>query len=196
MLASKTVLPAPTQTSHPTAPKQEARINNASPNTRLTRMVKQVREVLPQVPSTVIARDLSTWCLLPSLDINISSKQRLLSRWCCHLVWKETIFRGKASELEIERWLTLAMGTRLSEVIAKIHLFLNFLGLGNITTSLFNTCDRLYCLSHRFFFTVHHCFQSLTQSIKFIKVIAWDWGWGCPHSKWYDNDWSPGCFVW
>lgn len=64
MLASKTVLPAPTQTSHPTAPKQEARINNASPNTRLTRMVKQVREVLPQVPSTVIARDLSrTHCV-------------------------------------------------------------------------------------------------------------------------------------
>lgn len=37
---------------------------NATPNTRLTRMVKQVRDVLPQVPSTVIARDLSrTHCV-------------------------------------------------------------------------------------------------------------------------------------
>lgn len=37
---------------------------NATPNTRLTCMVKQVRDVLPQVPSTVIARDLSELQLL------------------------------------------------------------------------------------------------------------------------------------
>ena len=40
---------------------------NATPNTRLTRMVKQVRDVLPQVPSTVIARDLSELQLLFSV---------------------------------------------------------------------------------------------------------------------------------
>lgn len=33
--------------------------DNASPNTRLMRMVQQVKEVLPQVPSPSIARDLS-----------------------------------------------------------------------------------------------------------------------------------------
>lgn len=33
--------------------------NSTSPNTRLNRMVQQVKEVLPQVPSTAIARDLS-----------------------------------------------------------------------------------------------------------------------------------------
>lgn len=33
--------------------------DSASPNTRLMRMVQQVKEVLPQVPSPSIARDLS-----------------------------------------------------------------------------------------------------------------------------------------
>ena len=33
--------------------------NSASPNTRLMQMVQQVKEVLPQVPSPSIARDLS-----------------------------------------------------------------------------------------------------------------------------------------
>jgi len=38
--------------------------DNASPNTRLMRMVQQVKEVLPQVPSPSIARDLSrTHCV-------------------------------------------------------------------------------------------------------------------------------------
>ncbi|KAL9983573.1 hypothetical protein ACROYT_G005767 [Oculina patagonica] len=38
--------------------------NNASPNTRLMQMVQQVKEVLPQVPSPSIARDLSrTHCV-------------------------------------------------------------------------------------------------------------------------------------
>ena len=35
--------------------------NNASPNTRLTRMVQQVKDVLPQVPATAISRDLSEY---------------------------------------------------------------------------------------------------------------------------------------
>lgn len=45
-----------------TPPNQDP--NNASPNTRLTRMVQQVKDVLPQVPATVISRDLSrTHCV-------------------------------------------------------------------------------------------------------------------------------------
>ena len=40
--------------------------DSASPNTRLMRMVQQVKEVLPQVPSPSIARDLSKLvCNLP-----------------------------------------------------------------------------------------------------------------------------------
>ncbi len=43
--------------------------NNASPNTRLMQMVQQVKEVLPQVPSPSIARDLSKlWVLLLNLS--------------------------------------------------------------------------------------------------------------------------------
>ena len=74
---SKTTLQVPTQTSQSaiSSPKQD--VKATTPNTRLTRMVKQVREVLPQVPSAVISRDLSksrviflrcsveTFCLLP-----------------------------------------------------------------------------------------------------------------------------------
>ena len=42
-----------------TPPNQDP--NNASPNTRLTRMVQQVKDVLPQVPATAISRDLSEY---------------------------------------------------------------------------------------------------------------------------------------
>ena len=52
--------PKPAQNSR-TSPNQDP--HNASPNTRLTarltHMVQQVKEVLPQVPSTAIVGDLS-----------------------------------------------------------------------------------------------------------------------------------------
>lgn len=63
---SKGISQAPIQASQnvrsiPSIPRDAG---NATPNTRLTCMVKQVRDVLPQVPSTVIARDLSELQLL------------------------------------------------------------------------------------------------------------------------------------
>ena len=50
-------LPKPVQNGSLTPPTQDP--SNVSPNTRLTKMVQQVKEVLPQVPSAVISRDLS-----------------------------------------------------------------------------------------------------------------------------------------
>ena len=50
-------LPKPAQNGSLTPPTQDP--SNVSPNTRLMRMVQQVKEVLPQVPSDAISRDLS-----------------------------------------------------------------------------------------------------------------------------------------
>ena len=51
-------LPKPAQLNGSvTPPTQDP--SNVSPNTRLMRMVQQVKEVLPQVPSDAISRDLS-----------------------------------------------------------------------------------------------------------------------------------------
>lgn len=49
--------PKPAQNGSLTPPTQDP--SNVSPNTRLMRMVQQVKEVLPQVPSDAISRDLS-----------------------------------------------------------------------------------------------------------------------------------------
>ena len=43
-------------------------LNSTSRNTRLARMVQQVREVLPQVPSSAISRDLSKLVLITKFD--------------------------------------------------------------------------------------------------------------------------------
>lgn len=43
-------------------------LNSTSRNTRLARMVQQVREVLPQVPSSAISRDLSKLVLITKFE--------------------------------------------------------------------------------------------------------------------------------
>lgn len=61
---SKSVSQAPIQAGQNGRSIPRTDVCNSTPNTRLTRMVKQVRDVLPQVPSAVIARDLSELQLL------------------------------------------------------------------------------------------------------------------------------------
>ena len=71
-----------------TPPNQDP--NNASPNTRLTRMVQQVKDVLPQVPATVISRDLSEYKTLALETVNIRNICGVLL--CCtekaHQTWE------------------------------------------------------------------------------------------------------------